>query len=67
MTVNTDRPASDIKESGQQMHERTLARTAGTDNRQHLPGMDTEVDVTQDITLIAIVAHILVWQWRPWL
>ena len=55
MAINADRAGRDIEEARQQMHERTLARSAGADNRQHFAGMNAKIDFTQHLALIAVM------------
>src|SRR6185437_6666640 len=54
VTVNQQLPSGYIEEAGNQVHQRALAGAAGADHRQHLPGVDRQVNVTQYVAGFAI-------------
>ena len=63
MAVDEDAPEGDVEEARNQIHERRLAGSAGTDQRQHFAGLDAQIYVVQNLVLAFLggvgEAHIL--------
>src|ERR1017187_7814109 len=55
--IDEDRALVDVVEAAEQIHRRCLPRTAGTDQRDHLAGLDPEIDVLEH-TAAGLIAEL---------